>query len=185
MMTRPVPGTSMPDVTFWARRGGMLFKQARHAASMKQAALAVLSGTSRTTLSAYEHGRKSPTLETAGRILDAAGFLLSLEPKIEFAAGMADGRTFHVPSRLPRLAPGQALATVTLRGTSYDLRHRGERREAYALLLREGDPEEVLEHVDGVLLVELWEELELPAAVRSAWRPVVDEARVSGGPVPA
>ncbi|WP_113705353.1 helix-turn-helix transcriptional regulator [Nonomuraea lactucae] len=168
----------VPDVTFWAECGGLLFRQARHAASMKQSALAGLSGTSRTTLSAYEHGRKSPTLETAGRILDAAGFRLALEPKIDFAGGVGvDGRPFYVPSRLPRLAVAQALATVTLRGRPYDLADRRERREAYAVLLGEGDPEELLAHVDGVLLVELWDDLVLPAAIRSAWLPLVEGAR--------
>ncbi|MBB6345822.1 transcriptional regulator with XRE-family HTH domain [Nonomuraea muscovyensis] len=169
---------SVPDVTFWAERGGLLFQQARHLSSMKQSALAGLSGTSRTTLSAYEHGRKSPTLETAGRILDAAGFRLTLEPKIEFTEHVADdGRRFHVPTRLPRLAPARALATVTLRGRAYDLAERAQRREAYGVLLGAGGPEEVLAHLDGVLLVELWPDLVLPAVVREAWLPVVAEAR--------
>ncbi|MDR8408280.1 helix-turn-helix domain-containing protein [Nonomuraea sp. 3-1Str] len=172
----------VPDVTFWAQRGGWLFKQARHAASMKQAALASASGTSRTTLSAYEHGRKSPTLETAGRILDAAGFRLALEPKVEFTRGVAaDGRPFHVPSRLPRLPPSRALARVTVLGRAYDLADRGQRREAYAALLGAGGPEDLLAHVDGVLLVELWDELPLPDAVRSAWLPLVREARGEPG----
>ncbi|MEU8251996.1 helix-turn-helix domain-containing protein [Nonomuraea sp. NPDC048916] len=169
--------SSVPDVTFWAERGGLLFRQARHAASMKQAALASVSGTSRTTLSAYEHGRKSPTLETAGRILDAAGFRLVLEPKIELTSGVADGRRFHVPSRLPRLPAAQALGAVRLYGAGYDLADRDQRREAYTVLLREGEPEQLLDHVDGVLLVELWDDLVLPAAVRSGWLPLVEEAR--------
>jgi transcriptional regulator with XRE-family HTH domain len=175
-------GQGVPDVTFWAERGGLLFQQAPHAANKKQSVLAGLSGTSRTTLSAYEHGRKSPTLETAGRILDAAGFRLTLEPKIQFTEGVAgDGRRFHVPTRLPRLAPARALATVTLRGRTYDLSERAQRGEAYAVLLGEGGPEEVLAHVDGVLLAELWPDLELPAAVRAAWLPLVAAARGSAG----
>ncbi|MEV0590285.1 helix-turn-helix transcriptional regulator [Nonomuraea cavernae] len=172
MISSPVP-----DVTFWAERGGLLLKQARHAASMKQSALASVSGTSRTTLSAYEHGRKSPTLETAGRILDAAGFRLVLEPKIEFTCGITDGRRFFVPSRLPRLPAAQALGTVWLHGAGHDLADRDQRREAYTVLLREGKPEQLLDHVDGVLLVELWDDLVLPAAVRSGWLPLVEEAR--------
>ncbi|MEV4084367.1 helix-turn-helix transcriptional regulator, partial [Nonomuraea fuscirosea] len=71
MVSSPLERALRQDVALWARRGGLLFKQARHAASLNQKALASVSGTSRTTLSAYEHGRKSPTLETAGRILDA------------------------------------------------------------------------------------------------------------------
>jgi hypothetical protein len=38
----------------------------------------------------------------------------------------------------------------------------------------------LLDHVDGVLLVELWEELDLPAAVRTAWAPMIEQARRGG-----
>ena len=173
-----MPGGPPPDVTFWAERGGLLLKQARHAANMNQKALAGMSGTSRTTLSAYEHGRKSPTLETAGRILDAAGFRLTLEAKVEFATHRtADGRPFFVPSRLTRLPALRALAVVRLGGRVYDLADRGDRRDAYAVLLREGSQEELLRHLDGLLLVELWDELVLPEPVRAGWQPLVELAR--------
>ncbi|WP_219460144.1 helix-turn-helix transcriptional regulator [Nonomuraea rhizosphaerae] len=167
-----------PDVTFWAARGGLLLKRARHAANMNQKALAGMSGTSRTTLSAYEHGRKSPTLETAGRILDAAGFRLTLEPKVSFVSRQGEGgHPFHVPDRLPRLPAAKALASVRLGGKVYDLADRTDRREAYALLVRQGSQRELLDHLDGVLLVELWDELVLPEAVRAAWAPLMELAR--------
>ncbi|NRQ30692.1 helix-turn-helix transcriptional regulator [Nonomuraea sp. NN258] len=170
-----------PDVAFWARRGGLLFKQARHAASMNQQALASVSGTSRTTLSAYEHGRKSPTLETAGRILDAAGFRLVLEPKVEFTRHVGDdGVAFHVPDVLVRLPVGQALGIVAFRGRRYRLADRGERGRAYAALLCAGAPRELLDHVDGAFLAELWPELELPSWVRAAWRPLIEQVRRAG-----
>ncbi|WP_327088750.1 helix-turn-helix domain-containing protein [Nonomuraea sp. NBC_01738] len=167
---------SAPDVRFWAERGGLLLKRARQEASLNQTALADASGTSRTTLSAYEHGRKSPTLETAGRILDAAGFQLAFEPKIAFTrhAG-ADGRAFYVPDRLPRLPPGRALTRVHpgfARGRVFDLADRGQRREAYSGVLCLGSPDDLLSYVDGVLLLDLWGELALPGPVREAWRPV-------------
>ncbi|MBF8186377.1 helix-turn-helix transcriptional regulator [Nonomuraea sp. K274] len=181
MVSSPAERVLRADVAFWAKRGGLLFKQARHAASLNQKALASVSGTSRTTLSAYEHGRKSPTLETAGRILDAAGFRLVLEPKVQFTALVRDGRTFHVPDRLPRLPVAAALRAVRLRERSYDLGDRAERRAAYALLLIEGGPEELLGHVDGVLLAELWDELELPPDIRAEWEPLVEEARHGAG----
>ena len=41
-------------------------------------------GTSRPTLSAYEHGRVSPTVETLERILKAAGHELVAKPLIEW-----------------------------------------------------------------------------------------------------
>ncbi|MCK2214009.1 helix-turn-helix domain-containing protein [Actinomadura sp. ATCC 31491] len=170
------------DVAAWAERGGLLFRQARQAASMNQRVLATMSGTSRTTLSAYEHGRKSPTLETAGRILDAAGFRLVLEPKVGFTTRVTgDGRRFHVPSRLPRLPVAAALGVARLRGRDYDLAERGARRAAYALLLSEGTEQEVRDHVDGVLLAELWDELDLPPDIRAAWVSLVEEARHGAG----
>ncbi|MFC4118554.1 helix-turn-helix transcriptional regulator [Nonomuraea zeae] len=184
MVSSPVEEALQQEVAFWAKRGGLLFKQARHAASLNQKALAGVSGTSRTTLSAYEHGRKSPTLETAGRILDAAGFRLVLEAKVEFAAHAgADGRAFHVPSRLPRLPVAAALGVARLGGRVYDLADRDERRAAYVALLREGSPQELLDHVDGVLLVELWDELVLPPEIRAGWWPLVEEARHEAGVV--
>lgn len=42
-------------------------------------ALASRAGTSHSTLSAYETGRKVPSLATLGRILDAAGYALDVE----------------------------------------------------------------------------------------------------------
>ncbi|MFI6298353.1 helix-turn-helix domain-containing protein [Nonomuraea sp. NPDC050790] len=168
---------STPDVRFWAERGGLLLKRARQAASMNQTVLADLSGTSRTTLSAYEHGRKSPTLETAGRILDAAGFHLALEPKIEFTEHEGP---FHVPDRLPRLPAERALAMVDYPvGQRRDLADRADRGKVYSAVLREGSPDDLLRYVDGVLLVELWGDLELPETVRAAWTPLVRECRTA------
>ncbi|TDE54621.1 XRE family transcriptional regulator [Nonomuraea mesophila] len=184
MGSSPVEQALRQEVAHWAERGGLLFRQARQAASLNQKALAGVSGTSRTTLSAYEHGRKSPTLETAGRILDAAGFRLTLEAKVEFAARVTgDGRTFHVPSRLWRLPVAAALGVVRVRGRVHDLADRGERRAAYTALLCEGGPQELLDHVDGVLLVELFGELDLPPDVRAAWRPLVEASRQEAGVV--
>ncbi|SEG80030.1 Helix-turn-helix [Nonomuraea solani] len=182
MVSSPMEGALRQEVACWAERGGQLFRQARRAASLNQKALASVSGTSRTTLSAYEHGRKSPTLETAGRILDAAGFRLVLEAKIEFTARVtSDGRAFHVPDRLPRLPIAAALGVARVRGRTYRLADRGQRRAAYTVLLCGGEPGELFDHVDGVLLVELWDELTLPAEIRAAWRPLVEEARQEVG----
>ncbi|MGW4791138.1 helix-turn-helix transcriptional regulator [Nonomuraea sp. NPDC004297] len=182
MVVSPMEEALAQGVPFWARRGGLLFRQARHAASLNQRALASVSGTSRTTLSAYEHGRKSPTLETAGRILDAAGFRLVLEAKVECAAhATGDGRAFHVPSRLRRLPVAVALGVLRLGERSYDLADRDERRAAYTALLCGGGPEVLLGHLDGVLLIDLWEELVLPDEIRDAWRPLVEEARQESG----
>lgn len=54
----------------WA---GNLIKQARYRSGLSQRELARRAGTSQATLSAYESGRKSPSLDTLARIIRAAG----------------------------------------------------------------------------------------------------------------
>lgn len=152
---------------------------------MSQEALAKRAGTSRPTLSAYEHGRKTPSLETAARIAGAAGFDLALQPRIEFAAHpVGRGRTATVPNALPRLPVEQALAVIELPlhlnwsapGRRFDLRDRADRARVYEVVLREGAADDILRYVDGALLVDLWDELVVPPAIRSAWAPVVESA---------
>ena len=48
-------------------------RDARHAAGLTQSELAERSGTSQATVSAYEHGAKTPTPATLARLLAAAG----------------------------------------------------------------------------------------------------------------
>lgn len=43
----------------------------------------------------------------------------------------------------------------------------------YEIVLREGEPADLLTYVDGALLVDLWDELVLPAAIRRAWEPTL------------
>lgn len=159
-----------------------LLQQAREAAGLSQAALAEAAGSSQPTLSAYERGQKSPTLDTAARIVGEAGFEFALEPRIEFVeAGSTRGRPIMTPTALPRLAPEKALATVELplhlnwsdRGRRYNLRDRRQRARVYEIVIREGGPADVLAYIDGVLLVDIWNELVLPPAIRTVWARVV------------
>ncbi len=159
-----------------------LLVRARQAAGLSQAALAAVAGTSRPTLSAYEHGRKSPTLTTAARIVGEAGFELALSPKPEFVeVGVDRGRPIVVPTELPRLDLTSAVATVNLPlhlswsgpRRTFDLSDRRQRARVYEIVLREGGPVDVRTYIDGALLVDLWDDLVLPAAVRAAWQPVV------------
>lgn len=159
-----------------------LLERARTAAGLSQAALAERAGTSRPTLSAYEHGRKSPTLETAARIVGEAGYELAITPRIEFreVAGDRD-RPICVPTRLPRLPLDRAFATVELplhlnwsdRGRHFNLHDRRQRARVYELVLREGGPDDLLAYVDAALLVDLWDDLVLPAKIRAAWAGLV------------
>lgn len=46
----------------------------------------------------------------------------------------------------------------------------------YEIVLREGGPADVLTYIDGVLLIDLWDQLVLPRDIRAAWAPAVDSA---------
>lgn len=161
---------------------GRLLAEARRAAGLSQEELAERGGTSRPTLSSYEHGHRSPTLATAARILAAAGHELAAIPTVTFTeVSTGPGHTVLVPSHLPRLDPAHALALVTLPlhlnwsepGRSYDLRDRRQRARVYEIVLREGTPTDLITYIDGVLLADLWPDLILPRHVRQAWAPLV------------
>lgn len=158
-----------------------LLEAARLASDLTQEELASDAGTSRPTISAYESGRKSPTLATAERILHVAGFALSLEPLIDFReVTPARGRPFHVPNRLWRLPTESALASVELPltlnwsdpGRVYNLRHRMERARCYEVIIREGMPDDIQRWIDGALLIDIWDDLTLPRYIRKEWNSV-------------
>ncbi len=168
-----------------------IIEAARVGAGLSQAALVEMPGTSRPTLSAYEHGRKSPTLDTATRILGAAGFDLALTPRIDFHFVASDrGRPVQVPTALPRLTLGGAFASVELplhlnwsdRGRGYDLRDRRQRARVYEIVLREGVPADVLTYIDGAPLIDLRDDLVLPRAIREAWASLVVGRKPSRSP---
>lgn len=161
---------------------GELLTQARQRAGLSKAELARRSMTSRPTVSAYEHGAKSPTLDTAQRLLEAAGFELTIVARPSFSeAGAYRGAPVLVPDQLPSLAPHQALALIELPqhlewsgvGRVKDLSVRADRIRVYELVLREGTPDDVRRYVDPTLLIDVSGELNLPKAIREAWAPVV------------
>ena len=57
-----------------------VIRAARRHAGLTQRTLATLAGTSQATISAYERGRKQPSLATLSRLLAAAGSKLAVEP---------------------------------------------------------------------------------------------------------
>ncbi|HJP74247.1 MAG TPA: helix-turn-helix transcriptional regulator [Pseudonocardiaceae bacterium] len=162
-----------------------LLGRVRRAAGLSQDELARHAGTSRTAVSAYEHGRKSPSLDTVDRLVASAGYELDAHPRITFDK-VPDfrGRDVVVPSALPHLPTRQALATVELPltlnwsqpGRVYRLRERGDRARVYEIVLREGGADDVLRYVDGTLLVDIWDELVLPRSVRAAWSPLIEQS---------
>jgi len=141
-------------------------------------------GTSRPTLSAYEHGHVSPTLDTAQRVLDATGHRLSIVRRPGWRqVPVGRGRTASVPDQLPQLPAREALRRVELplhldwssRDRWVDLSDRRQRLRTYEAVLREGRPEDLEAFVDGALLVEGWSELVLLRPIRAAWQPLIDE----------
>jgi transcriptional regulator with XRE-family HTH domain len=165
---------------------GGLLEHARASAGLTQDELARRAGTSRTTLSAYENGRKSPTVATFARLLSEAGCELAAQPQVTFTRQpAARGRWVWVPDHLPRLGMAHAFARVRLPlhlnwsapGRVFDLGSRADRARVYEVVLQEGRPADILAYVDGALLVDLWDDLVLPRTVRSAWTPVVHASR--------
>lgn len=165
--------------------GADLLERVRRLAGLSQGELATRAGTSRPTLSAYEHGRKSPTLATVDRLLDSAGFELTAEPKVAFhEVPGRHGRPIFLPDRLWRLPIEEALAEVTLPlemnwshpGAVFHLCDRRQRARCYEVVLREGTPTDILRYIDGALLVDAWPDLVLPPEIRSAWQRIIDEA---------
>lgn len=150
---------------------------------LTQQELAARAGTSRPTLSAYEHGRKAPGVDTYERLLAAAGYRLDVAPTVTWSeADVGRGRSCWVPDRLWRLSAEDAMADVRLPlvlnwstpGEVFRCRRRHDRARLYETLLAEGLPGDLERWVDGALLMDLWDEIVLPRAVRAAWKPLVD-----------
>ena len=150
---------------------------------MTKEELAARAGTSRPTLSAYEHGRKSPRLDTALRIIDEAGFSVVLEPTLTYREIITrHHRVAVVPTRLLRLSPGRALARFvaplhldwSAPNRQVDLADRQQRARWYETVLREGTAADIAAYVDGVLLVDLWTDLVVPQESRDAWQLAID-----------
>lgn len=164
--------------------GHALLVYARRAAGLTQDALARLAGTSQPTLSAYERGIKSPSLAVAERIIEAAHHRLEVRPTVEFVEvpGQFGLHPFWLANQLWRLDPERAFATVLLPGPhhdwparrqQYNLADRTDRARAYELVLREGSPTDMLDYIDGTLLVDIWQDLDLPDPIRRAWHPLI------------
>ncbi len=152
---------------------GGLLEHARASAGLTQDELARRAG-------------KSPTVATFARLLSEAGYELAAQPQVMFTRQPAvRGRWAWVPDHLPRLDMAHAFARVRLPlhlnwsapGRVFDLGSRADRARVYEIVLQEGRPADILAYVDGALLVDIWDDLVLPRAVRSAWAPVIQASR--------
>lgn len=87
-------------------------RDARAGAGLTQAALARRTGTSQATISAYESGRKQPSVETLDRLLAATGSRLSVEPARQSVAQPSSRqRARNARTLLEVLALAEALPT--------------------------------------------------------------------------
>jgi len=91
-----------------------LIHQVRSRAGLSLRELARRAGTSHSTLSAYENGRKVPTVETLDRIVRAAGFVagVELEPGVGGPDRAARGRELVEVLELAAMFPARHAATL-------------------------------------------------------------------------
>ena len=68
---------------------GDVIRHLRIRAGLSQAALAARAGTSQPVISAYEHGRRDPTVATLRKLVAAAGARLELRTPVAGAADLA------------------------------------------------------------------------------------------------
>lgn len=155
---------------------------ARAAAGLTQAELSTLSGIARPNIAAFEAGRREPRWNTATHTLEATGATIDIGEPIIWA-WTSGRRPYPVPSRLWRLPLRDAFRRFTPQSglwwsgaaPMFDLADRDDRARAYELVLREGQPDDIRSVVDGALLIDAWPNLVIPAELRAAWQPMIDE----------
>ena len=161
---------------------------ARRAAGASQRELALWGRTQQSAISEYESRRKSPTLEVVERLLAVADFELAIRPVIDFEP-REDPETgsYLVPERLWSVPMPDCFSKVQVLGYLFksrrprvwDLSVEAERIDYYQWVIVHGLPELMLDSVDGLLLMQVWERLDLPGVIRAAWQPVIDAATAS------
>jgi|GEM_PF-576241 len=169
-----------------------LLEVARRHRGLTQTELAARSGTSQAALSAYERGLKSPSLKVASRILEAAGFDLDLRVHIDWVEHRVPGMDpFWVPNLLWNVDMPDCFATLKIPDLindgpmmEWDMRDREQRKGVYEQLIRCGLPQQMIRWVDGPLLVDVWDELDLPEPVHKAWSRAIVIAKEPTSPGP-
>jgi transcriptional regulator with XRE-family HTH domain len=94
-------------------------RDARKRAGLTQTELAHRAGTSQATISAYEHGRKTPSVETLGRLLAATGTRLTVAPA---------STPVVRPTKAQLARAGRALVDVMLLAEALPTRHTPDLR---------------------------------------------------------
>ena len=151
---------------------------------MSVADLARESGTSRTTLTAYEQGSKTPGAATLGKLVGACGFRMALEPAISYQVIPGyRGAPINVPDRLPRNSNVTKCRLPTRLHWSgrrdLDLRVRDDQKRAYEAVMSNGTANDIEAVIDRDVLLDIFDEMYLPPRTRAAWSPTVARERSS------
>lgn len=158
---------------------------ARKAAGVSQAQLAVWAGTQQSSVSEYESRRKSPTLEVVERLLAAVDYELAIRPVIDFDVRQdPEIGQYVVPEQLWSVPMPDCFSKIQVFGPLFnsrrprvwDLSVEAERIEFYEWVIRRGAIDLMLDSLDGILLMQVWDRLRLPVVIREAWQPVIDAA---------
>lgn len=162
-----------------------LLRDVRMGAGMTQRELARAANTSQSAIARYESAQVLPDLRTVSRLVRACGRSLRIE-LVEDSAPGSRGRTgsegavrrpLAVPAQLDDPAIDKATGVIELPRRvrwsgprrTYDLSKRRDRVRVYEQVLREGTEEDVQRFIRSDDLLDLWDDLVLPAYVREAW----------------
>jgi hypothetical protein len=66
----------------------------------------------------------------------------------------------------------------------WDLSVEAERIGYYEWAIVHGIAELMLDSIDGILLMQVWDRLNIPGVIREAWQPLIDAATTSQGAPP-
>ncbi|MCB0906712.1 MAG: helix-turn-helix domain-containing protein [Nocardioidaceae bacterium] len=161
---------------------------ARRAMGASQAELALWAHTQQSSISEYESRRKSPTLEVVERLLAVLDFELAIKPVVLFETHEdPEIGQYVVPERLWSVSMPDCFGKIQVLGVLlkqrrprvWDLSVEAERIDYYEWVIGRGVTQLMLESVDGVLLMQVWDRLNLPTVIREAWQPVIDAATAS------
>lgn len=161
---------------------------ARKTFGASQAQLALWARTQQSSISEDESRRKSPTLEVVERLLAVLDFELAIKPIVLFETREdPEIGQYVVPERLWSVPLPNCFGKIQVLGVLlkqrrprvWDLSVEAERIDYYEWVIRRGVTQLMLESVDGVLLMQVWDRLDLPTVIREAWQPVIDAATAS------
>src|SRR4051794_9359928 len=179
----------MYDIFFGGAPPQKPFKEAaRGPAGLPQPKWGVWGGSQRSSSWEHDPRRKSPTLEVVERLLEAADAELAIKPIIDFDVRRdPEVGQYLVPERLWSVPMPGCFSKVQVLGVLFksrrprvwDLSLEVERIDYYGWVIGRGIAELMLDSVDGILLMQVWERLHLPGVIREAWQPVIDAATVS------